>query len=134
GDGTRTGHPAVSQASSTERKRLTLALIPAGGIAALGIFLTFDWPPMLVVATAAVAAIAVLAMLALGVLGTFEGPHGRTLAFANVAVGLVVLPTAAQTTYIELKGLGGPGLKELWLPFVVAAVLTLAAAVVVGLL
>lgn len=134
GDGTRTGHPAVSQASSTERKRLTLALIPAGGIAALGIFLTFDWPPMLVVATAAVAAIAVLAMLALGVLGTFEGPHGRTLAFANVAVGLVVLPTAAQTTYIELKGLGGPGLKDLWLPFVVAAVLTLAAAVVVGLL
>lgn len=131
GDGTRVGDPAVTRQASSERRRLALALIPATGLAALGIFLTFDWPATLVVATAAVAAIAVLAMLALG---TFEGPGGRTLAFANVAVGLVVLPTAAQTTYIELKGLGGPGLKGLWLPLAVAAALALVSAVVTGML
>ncbi|GIH70219.1 hypothetical protein [Sphaerimonospora thailandensis] len=119
-------------ASPAERRQLMLAVVPAAGIAALGIFLTFDWPPVLVIVVAAVAAAAVLAMLGLGAIGTIEGPGGRTLAFVNVAIGLVVLPTAAQTTYLELGGLGGPGLKGLWLPFLIAAFIALAAAVIVG--
>ncbi|WP_055481478.1 hypothetical protein [Sphaerimonospora mesophila] len=126
--------PGGARASTAERRRLMLAVVPAAGIAALAIFLTFDWPPILVVVAAAVAAAAVLAMLGLGAAGTFEGPGGRTLAFVNVAIGLIVLPTAAQTTYIELGGLGGPGLKGLWLPFLLAAVIALVAAVVVGVL
>ena len=46
-----------------------------------------------------------------------------------VAVGVVVLPTAAQVTYVEMRGLGGPGLSGLWLPFTIAGVAGLLAAV-----
>lgn len=120
-----TGRP-----TSAERGRLSLAVVPAAGIAVLGIGITFDWSPPLVVVAAA---LAVLAMLALASFGTFEGAGGRTLALANVAVGLVVLPTAAQMTYIELGGpLGGPGLKGLWGPFLAAVVAALVAAVLAG--
>jgi hypothetical protein len=115
--------------SAAERGRLTLAAVPAAGIAVLAVGTTFDWPPSLVIAAAAVA---VVAMLGLGAVGTFEGAGGRALAFTNVAVGLVVLPTAAQTTYVELGGLGGPGLSGLWVPFVLAVVAALAAAYVAG--
>ena len=51
-----------------------------------------------------------------------DGAGGRALAFTNVAVGLVILPTAAQTTSVELGGLGGPGLSGLWWPFALAVV------------
>ncbi|ETK32032.1 hypothetical protein [Microbispora sp. ATCC PTA-5024] len=122
---------SVRRPSSAERGRLTLAAVPSAGIAVLAVGTTFDWPPTLVVVAAAVA---VVGMLALGAVGTFEGPGGRMLAFTYVAVGLVVLPTAAQATYVELGGLGGPGLRGLWLPFVIAAVAALGAAVVAGLL
>ncbi|MBX6383344.1 MAG: hypothetical protein IRZ07_10305 [Microbispora sp.] len=116
--------------TSAERGRLALAIVPAAAIAVLGVGITFDWPPPLVVVAAA---LAVVGMLALAAFGTFEGPGGRTLAFVNVAVGLVVLPTAAQMTYIELGGpLGGPGLRGLWVPFLVAALVALAAAVLAG--
>ncbi|MEW9533309.1 hypothetical protein [Microbispora sp. NPDC049125] len=123
--------PARGRVTAAERGRLLLAAVPAAGIAVLAIGTTFDWPPSLVVVAAAVA---VLAMLGLAAVGTFEGPGGRTLALANVAIGLVVLPTAAQTTYVELGGLGGPGLKGLWLPFLIAVVAAFAAAVVAGTL
>ncbi|GGO04442.1 hypothetical protein GCM10010116_08780 [Microbispora rosea subsp. aerata] len=116
--------------TSAERGRLALAIVPAVAIAVLGVGITFDWPPRLVVIAAAVV---VAAMLALAALGAFEGPGGRTLAFVNVAVGLVVLPTSAQMTYIELGGpLGGPGLRGLWVPFLVAALTSLAGALLAG--
>ncbi len=116
--------------SAAERGRLTLAAVPAAGIAVLAVGTTFDWPPILVIVAAAAA---VVAMLGLGAVGTFEGAGGRALAFTNVAVGLVVLPTAAQTTYVELGGLGGPGLSGLWVPFVLSVVAALAAAYVAGM-
>ncbi|RGA02046.1 hypothetical protein DI270_026230 [Microbispora triticiradicis] len=116
--------------TSAERGRLALAAVPAAAIAALGVGVTFDWPPLLVVAAAALATVA---MLALAAFGAIEGQGGRTLALVNVAVGLVVLPTAAQMTYIELGGpLGGPGLLGLWVPFLVAGLAALAAAVLAG--
>ncbi|MCT9930992.1 hypothetical protein N5079_12265 [Planotetraspora sp. A-T 1434] len=122
--------PALSPPTAAERGRLTLAAVPAAGIAVLAVGTTYDWPPALVIA---VAGLAVIAMLALGAVGTSEQPGGRAVAFTNVAVGLVVLPTAAQATYVELGGLGGPGLSGLWLPFLLAAVAALGAAVVAGL-
>ncbi|WP_211590279.1 hypothetical protein [Microbispora sp. H11081] len=122
--------PMLGRPTPAERGRLALAIVPAAAIAVLGVGITFDWAPHLVVVAAAVA---VLAMLGLAVLGTFEGQGGRTLAFVNVAVGLVVLPTAAQMTYIELGGpLGGPGLKGLWVPFLIATLTALVAAVLAG--
>jgi hypothetical protein len=105
--------------------RLARAAVPAAGIAVLGIGMTFDWPTYLVLIAAV---IAVAVMLALVVFGSFEEPGGRTLAFANVAVGLVVLPTVAQTTYLEMGGVGGPGLSGIWAPFVLAAVAALVCA------
>ncbi len=120
----------VERPSAAERGRLTLAAVPAAGIAVLAVGTTFDWPPVLVIAAAAVA---VVAMLGLGAVAAFDGPGGRALAFTNVAVGLVVLPTAAQTTYVEMGGVrGGPGLSGLWLPFTVAAAIAVVAACVVG--
>lgn len=115
---------------AAERGRLTLAAVPSAGIALLAVGTTFDWPPMLVVV---VAVVAVVAMLVAGAVGTGEGAGGRALAFTNVAVGLVVLPTAAQTTYVELGGLGGPGLSGLWRPFALAVVVALGAAYVAGM-
>jgi hypothetical protein len=120
----------VGRRAAAERGRLILSVVPAAAIAVLAIGTTFDWDPDLVKIAAA---IAVIAMLGVGAMGTFEGSGGRTLAFTNVAIGLVVLPTAAQTTYVELGGLGGPGLKGLWLPFVLASVAALAAAFGAGL-
>jgi hypothetical protein len=139
GDAGDTAPPELSERPG--RRRLNFAsvpsaipaavptAIPAVGIAALAVGTTFDWPPILVVVAAAVA---VVAMLGLGIAGGLEGADGRIPALTNVAVGLVILPTAAQITYVELGGLGGPGLSGLWLPFVLALVAALAAAYLAG--
>ncbi|GAA4582858.1 hypothetical protein GCM10023194_18650 [Planotetraspora phitsanulokensis] len=116
---------AGNRSARAERVRLARTALPSAGIAVLAIGMTFDWSPNLVVIAAALALVVMLGLVATG---TFEEPGGRTLAFANVAVGLVVLPTAAQTTYLELGGVGGPGLSGIWLPFVLAAVTALLAA------
>ncbi|GAA4568005.1 hypothetical protein [Planotetraspora kaengkrachanensis] len=115
----------ANRSSRAERVRLIRTAVPSAGIAVLAIGMTFDWSPNLVVIAAALALVVMLGLVATG---TFEEPGGRALAFANVAVGLVVLPTAAQTTYLELGGVGGPGLSGIWLPFVLAAVSALLAA------
>ncbi|WP_067186331.1 hypothetical protein [Microtetraspora niveoalba] len=129
-DGADGGDADAGRPSASERSRLTLAAVPSAGIAVLGVGTTFDWPPVLVIAAAAVA---VVAMLGLGAVAAFEGPGGRALAFTGVAVGLVVLPTAAQATYVEMGGVrGGPGLSGLWLPFTLAAAVALVVAWGVG--
>ncbi|GAA0376141.1 hypothetical protein Acor_32060 [Acrocarpospora corrugata] len=116
---------AGTRLSPSERTRLIMAAVPSAGIALLAVGTTFDWPPVMVIA---VASVAVVAMLGLGSVATFEGPGGRALAFTNVGIGLVVLPTAAQLTYVELGGLGGPGLTGMWAPFGVAVLAALLAA------
>mgnify|MGYP001072538969 FL=1 len=98
------------------------ATAPAVGIAALALGITFDWPSVLTIAAAAVAT---LVVFALALLGAPDGA-GRTLALTMAVTGLLVLPTAAQTTYVELRGVGGPGLIGLWPPFAIAAVAALA--------
>jgi MFS family permease len=120
---------APERPPASERGRLLLAALPAVGVTVLGVGTTFDWPPALVIVLAIAS---VLAMLAVGTVGALDGMAGRTLAFANVAVGLVVLPTTAQATYVELGGLGGPGLSGLWLPFVIAVLAAVAAAYLAG--
>nr|BFE82157.1 hypothetical protein GCM10020093_047580 [Planobispora longispora] len=94
-----------------ERGRLLMTAVPAVGIAVLALGTTFDWSPLLVVVAAL---LSVLALLGLASAGTFAGTRGRVAAYTTVAVGVVVLPTAAQITYVELRGLGGPGLSGLW--------------------
>ncbi|GIH90298.1 hypothetical protein ACFFMN_07325 [Planobispora siamensis] len=108
-----------------ERGRLLMTATPALGIALLGLGTTFDWPPDLVILAAV---LSVVALLGLASVGTFEGLGGRALSYTMVAVGVVVLPTAAQVTYVELGGLGGPGLSGLWPAFLIAGVAALAAA------
>ncbi|MFI6291624.1 hypothetical protein ACIBEJ_08555 [Nonomuraea sp. NPDC050790] len=111
-----------------ERSRLLLAAVPAAGIAVLAISTASqDWKAGLVVL---VAVLSIAALLALATIGTNES---RTLAYTFVAVGVVLLPTVAQVTYVEMGGLGGPGLKGLWLPFVIAAVLAVVAGAGVAL-
>ncbi|MEV0588668.1 hypothetical protein [Nonomuraea sp. NPDC050310] len=117
------GENATPAPQGVEHSRLSLSAVPAAGIAVLAIGTTYsDWGAFLVLAAAA---LSVGALLALASIGNREG---RTLAYAVVAVGTVVLPTAAQTTMVEMGGMGGPGLKGLWAPFLIAAVLTVAAA------
>ncbi|GLX00701.1 hypothetical protein [Microtetraspora sp. NBRC 16547] len=124
-DGSDAERPSAAELRG-DRGRLTRAAVLAAGIAALAVGMTFDWPAVLAIAAAAVAVIAVLGLC---VVTRFEEPGGRTLAFASVAVGLVVLPTAAQATYLEMGGVrGGPGLSGLWLPLTLAAVVTVASA------
>lgn len=123
------GESPAAAPRAAERNRLLLAAVPAAGIAVLAISSASDsWPPGLVVL---VALLSVAALLALASIGTFEGPAGRSLAYATVAVGTVLLPSVAQLTYIEMGGLGGPGLKGLWLPFVIAGVVSVSAAAAV---
>ncbi|MCA2190595.1 hypothetical protein [Nonomuraea cavernae] len=122
------GRQPAAAPRASERSRLLLATVPAAGISVLAISTaTDDWRANLVIL---VAVLAVGALLALASTGTREG---RTFAYTMVAVGTVLLPSVAQVTYVEMKGLGGPGLKGLWIPFVVAGLLAVAAAVVVRL-
>ncbi|WP_326642773.1 hypothetical protein OG884_05485 [Streptosporangium sp. NBC_01755] len=107
------------------RGRTLWAVVPAAGVAALALGSTFDWSASLVIRAALVS---VLVLLALASSGASRGAVGRAPAYAMVAVGVVVLPTAAQVTYVELGGLGGPGLSGLWSAFAIAAVVALLAA------
>lgn len=110
-----------------ERSRLLLATVPAAGIAVLAISTASqDWRDLLVVL---VAVLAISALLALATIGTGES---RMLAYTFVAVGVVLLPTSAQMTYVEMGGLGGPGLSGLWQPLVAATLLAVIAAGLVG--
>ncbi|GAA3807446.1 hypothetical protein GCM10022226_29430 [Sphaerisporangium flaviroseum] len=115
--------------TAPDRGHLALAAGPSAGIAVLAFGTTFDWPSGLIVAAAAVAVVMLLAMASVA---RVEGPGGRALAFVMVAVGLVVLPTAAQMTYVELSGLGGPGLSGMWVPFGLATLIAFAAALMAG--
>lgn len=122
------GRQAAPRPEPRERNRLLLAAVPATGIAAAAISTASqDWQAQLVIL---VAALAIVALLALASAGT---AHGRTPACTMVAVGVVLLPSIAQVTFIEMGGLGGPGLKGLWIPFGVAGLLAVAAAVLVCL-
>ncbi|MFF5114920.1 hypothetical protein [Streptosporangium sp. NPDC000509] len=108
-----------------ERGRTLWVVVPAAGVAALALGSTFDWSPNLVIRAALVS---ILVLLALASSGVSKGAAGRAPAYAMIAVGVVALPTAAQITYVELGGLGGPGLSGLWPAFVIAALVGLLSA------
>ncbi|GGL00514.1 hypothetical protein Sme01_36800 [Sphaerisporangium melleum] len=105
------------------------AVALSAAVAVLAVATTFDWPSVLILVAAAVA---LVMLLTLAGLSRAHGASGRVAAFVMVAVGLVVLPTAAQMTYVELGGLGGPGLTGMWVPFGLAAVIAVAAAALAG--
>lgn len=113
---------AATRPAAAGGGRLLPAVAPAVGIAGLALGVTFDWPTAL---TLAAAGAAILAVFALALFGAPDGAAGRMLALTMAVTGLVVLPTAAQTTYVELRGVGGPGLIGLWPPFAVAVVAAL---------
>ncbi|WP_030924811.1 hypothetical protein [Streptosporangium amethystogenes] len=121
-DGESTAGPG---AVVTARGRTLWAVVPAAGVAALALGSTFNWSASLVIRAALVS---VVVLLALASSGASLGAAGRAPAYAMVAVGVVVLPTAAQVTYVELGGLGGPGLSGLWSAFAIATVVALLAA------
>jgi hypothetical protein len=109
-----------------ERHRILLATAPAAGVALVAIgAASQDWNAGLMVALAGLAVVSLLALASIG------APEGRALAYTTVAVGVVLLPSVAQVTYAEMGGMGGPGLKGLWVPFLVASVLAVGAAVAV---
>ncbi|MGN9846039.1 hypothetical protein ACTMTI_48770 [Nonomuraea sp. H19] len=120
------GRPAAPGPDVRERNRLLLAAVPAAGISVAAISTaTEGWRAIPVILLAAVA---IVGLLALASIGTAES---RTMAYSMVAVGAVLLPSAAQVTLVEMGGLGGPGLRGLWVPFGVAGVLAVAASAVV---
>ncbi|MFD1545413.1 hypothetical protein [Nonomuraea guangzhouensis] len=128
------GQPPMPTPRAGESSRLLLASVPAVGIAVVAISTASEeWGAGLVIL------LAVLAIVALLVMAYFGSREGRTLAYVMVAVGIVLLPSLAQVTYVEMRGLGGPGLlggpgtTGLWIPFLVAGLLALAAAVGVRL-
>ncbi|MFI6926467.1 hypothetical protein ACIBIZ_41490 [Nonomuraea spiralis] len=107
-----------------EGGRLLLAAVPAAGIAVVAVSTaTAGW------GVAPVILLAGLAIAGLLVLGSAGRGESRTHAYTMVAVGVVLLPSAAQVTLVEMGGLGGPGLRGLWVPFGVAAVFAIAAGV-----
>lgn len=120
------GRSAAPGVPGKERGRLLKATAPAAGIAVLAISTASqDWRADLVIL---LAVLAIAGLLALASTGSRES---RALSYTMVAVGVVLLPSVAQVTYVEMRGLGGPGLSGLWLPFCVAGVLAVAAAVLV---
>ncbi|MFC4006284.1 hypothetical protein ACFOY2_03560 [Nonomuraea purpurea] len=123
------GRPAEPGPDIRERGRLLLSAMPAAAIAAAAISTaTEGWRaiPVMLLAGLAIAGLLVLA--------AFGAAPGRTQAYSMVAVGVVLLPSAAQVTMVEMGGLGGPGLRGLWVPYTVAGVLAVAASVAVRLL
>ncbi|MFI9844529.1 hypothetical protein ACIHFD_46405 [Nonomuraea sp. NPDC051941] len=120
------GRPATPMLNDGERSRLLLAAVPAAGIAVVAISTaTEGWRAVPVIVLAVVA---VAGLLGLATIGATES---RTLAYSMVAVGVVLLPSAAQVTLVEMGGLGGPGLRGLWVPFAVAGLLAIGAAAAV---
>ncbi|HEX4817834.1 MAG TPA: hypothetical protein VFV66_34260 [Nonomuraea sp.] len=120
------GRPVAPVPDGRDRLRLLLAAVPSAGIAVVAISTaTEGWRALPVMA---IAGAAIAGLLALGSIGAVAG---RRVAYAMVAVGVVVLPTAAQVTLVEMGGLGGPGLRGLWVPYVSAGVLAVGVAVVV---
>ncbi|MFG1942424.1 hypothetical protein [Nonomuraea sp. NPDC048826] len=120
------GRPSTPSPQPQEHSRILLATAPAAGVAVAAVgAASQDWSPGLMML---LAALAMVGLLALASIGTRES---RTLAYAMVAVGVVLLPSVAQVTYAEMGGMGGPGLKGLWIPFCVAGLLAVVAAVLV---
>ncbi|MEU4832711.1 hypothetical protein [Streptosporangium sp. NPDC023615] len=125
----REGEGAVPEPVLAGSGRTLWTMAPAAGVAALAVGSTFDWPAGLVVLAALGS---VLSLLALASWGASKGAVQRAPAYAMIAVGVVLLPTAAQTTYVELGGLGGPGLSGLWPAFAIAAAAGLVSAALVN--
>ncbi|MER7367166.1 hypothetical protein [Nonomuraea wenchangensis] len=122
------GRPEAPVFEVGERGRLLLCVVLAAGVAVVAISTaSAGWraPPVVLLA-----ATAVFGLLALASIGAVES---RRAAYVLVAVGVVLLPSAAQVTLVEMGGLGGPGLRGLWIPYVVAGVLAIGAAVAVGM-
>ncbi|WP_219468862.1 hypothetical protein [Nonomuraea rhizosphaerae] len=118
------GQPPTPTPRADERTRLLLASVPAVGIAVVAISTASEaWGAGLVILLAALAIVALLTMASMG------GREGRTLSYVMVAIGVVLLPSMAQVTYVEMRGLGGPGMTGLWIPFLVAGLLGVGAAV-----
>ncbi|MBF8187802.1 hypothetical protein ITP53_19095 [Nonomuraea sp. K274] len=122
------GRSASPVPDTGERGRLGMAVLLAAGIGVVAISTASEgWravPVMLL------GALAIAGLLALASVGAAES---RTLAYSMVAVGVVLLPSAAQVTLVEMGGLGGPGLRGLWVPYGVAGMLAIGASVVVRL-
>ncbi|MFF0250666.1 hypothetical protein [Streptosporangium sandarakinum] len=123
------GDPARPAAGAPGRGRPLLAVVPAAGIAALALGSTYDWSPGLLLTAATLSIVALFGLASASVSG---GADGRVSAYTVLVMGVVVLPTAAQVTNVELSGLGGPGLSGLWPAFVIAGVAAVVAAVAVG--
>jgi hypothetical protein len=122
------GRPDAAGPDLRERSRLLLSAVPAAGIAIVAISTaTEGWRAIPVIVLAATA---IAGLLALASIGSVES---RRLAYSMVAVGVVLLPSAAQVTLVEMGGLGGPGLRGLWIPYAIAGLLAVGAAVVVRL-
>ncbi|MFI7130345.1 hypothetical protein ACIBQ1_31965 [Nonomuraea sp. NPDC050153] len=120
------GRPAAPVLNDGERSRLLLAAVPAAGIAVVAVSTASEgWRAVPVILLAVVAVGGLLALATIG------APESRTLAYSMVAVGVVLLPSAAQITLVEMGGLGGPGLKGLWVPYGVAGLLAIGASAVV---
>ncbi|NRQ34983.1 hypothetical protein HII36_24585 [Nonomuraea sp. NN258] len=103
-----------------------LSLGPAAGVAVIAIFTAVvDLGHLPVIVLAVVAVAGVLAAAHVGV------PGHRAAAYTMAALGVVLVPSAAQITLMEMGGLGGPGLRGLWVPFTVAAALAVGAGVAV---
>ncbi|MFD2349873.1 hypothetical protein ACFSTC_11680 [Nonomuraea ferruginea] len=112
------GRPSTPGPRPEDRSRVLLAIVPAAGVAAVAIgAASQDWHGGLMITLAALAMVGLLALASIG------ARESRTLAYTMVAVGVVLLPSVAQVTYVEMGGMGGPGLKGLWVPFCVAGVL-----------
>ncbi|WP_143022351.1 hypothetical protein [Nonomuraea maritima] len=125
---TLSGRPAAPVPDVVERGRVLLSAGPAVGIAVVAVSTASEgWRAGWVIVLAAVAVTALLVMASIG------AAESRTVAYTAVAVGLVLLPSAAQITMVEMGGLGGPGLRGLWLPYGVAGVLAVAVSVWVRL-
>ncbi|MFG1698879.1 hypothetical protein [Nonomuraea sp. NPDC049309] len=123
------GRPAGESFERGELKRLLLLLGPVAVVAAAAVSTaSAGWRSGAVVLIAALAVAGLLGLASVG------GARRRVMAYAMVAVGVVLLPSAAQVTMAEMGGLGGPGLRGLWVPYTVAGVLAIAAAVAVRLL
>ena len=125
-DGAAADSGSAGEDPAAARRRLVVVCLLGVVVAALSVGMSFGWPWYLVIAGAVAA---VIVLLAFGALLPPEPRGGRTPAFAALGTGLVILPATAQVTIIELRGVGGPGLKELWIPFAVAAVVALGAAI-----
>lgn len=117
----------VRATARASERILLLPAIPALALSVFAVGASFNWSTWALLALAVTALIVMYGLTTLG--DAFDGRLGTNHVVVAVTAGVVVLPVTAQVVNLSLPVFGGPGLGAIWLPLLVAVVVTMGTAI-----